>query len=187
VSSPGPVTPHTPDGVFDDLVPAFLVVGLPPEARGAANALGVQPAAFRPVRGGALQADFEVPAASSWRLWPDRGVAVWFGRDRGTAVPPVRWGWRAPDMGLHDCLRRLAAHGIWLQEGRLLRADATWTPTAPAAAVLASLEGVCAVSGTFSDAEARAVRGVVFDDGRLWTETYADAEQWLLAMADLLG
>ena len=171
--------------LFEGLVPALLVVGLPRQPCETAATVGAPLGAFRPATGGALQADFDIPAGSSWRLWPDHGIAIWLGYGWRSAFPPVRHSWEQATTPLIDALRRLADEDLWLQEGCVLEHGGGWSDPTYGADVIDRMHVARAVAGTFSDVNARAVRGVVFDDGRVWAESAAEAERWLMIIAQL--
>ena len=171
------------------LMPAFLVTGLPSEPAAAAAELGVSFASFGPARGGAWQADFDLPRGTSWRLLPDYGAALWLARDTATSLPPIACGCRGLELDVLAAVLRLAAvEGVWLTEARLLSEAVGWTGAiggSTALRLMAQLPDVVAVSGTWSDRRGRAVTGELHRDSRIWAETHVQAEQWLLAAAEL--
>lgn len=164
------------------LVPGLAALELPADPADAARALGIQPAAFVPMPDGALQAEFEFPEQSLWRIWPHRRTAIWIGSGHPTSRPPVRWAWRTPAVALPTALGELSRAGAWLQEARLLTPDG-WTSLLPAAVIPKLLPDAGAVAGVWSLIDGRAVRAALFDDGRLWGETPQQTERWLLRVA----
>lgn len=173
------------------LIPAFLVADLPLEPVDAAAELGVSFAAFGPARGGAWQADLDLPRGSSWRLLPDHRAALWLARDAATAVPPIARSWRPLKLDMFTAMHRLAAiEGVWLTEARILREGMSWTAPLVGSAALrlvGQTGDVVAVSGTWSDQRSRAVAGELHHDGRMWAESHVQAERWLLVAAGISG
>lgn len=171
------------------LMPAFLVAGLPLEPAAAAAELGLSFAAFGPARGGAWQADFDLPRGTSWRLLPEHGAALWLARDATTALPPSAASWRPLELDMLAAVIRVAAiEGVWLTEARVMRNGEGWTaPLGGSAALrlMGKARDLTAVSGTWSDHRGRAVAGELHRDGRMWAETHVQAERWLLAVAGL--
>lgn len=169
------------------LVPTLLAVGLPTDPADAARVLGVQPAAFVPMPDGGLQADFELPSKARWRLWPDDGRAMWIGTSTSNAQPPAAPTWTTPHATVDGILRALAGLDIWPQEGRLA-GPSGWSDVVPASLLdPAQLVDATAFGGVFSDPDGRAVRAVMFTDGRLWAEDFAHAERWAAAVWGAAG
>jgi hypothetical protein len=170
-------------------VPAFLVADLPAEPSAAAAALGLPFTAFGPARGGAWQADLDLPRGTSWRLFPDRRAALWVAREAAAAVPPISPVWTGMKIELLDGLLRLAeVERVWLSEAALLDAETGWTSMMGATAAIRALadgSDVLALSGTWSDERGRAVYAELHRDGRIRAETYAQAERWLLTAAGI--
>jgi hypothetical protein len=167
-------------------MPALLVGGLPAEPVDAAAALGVPFDVFGAVRGGALQADFDLPRGTSWRLLGrGSGLALWVGRDANSERPPSRRRARSIELDLTKALLALAEIELaWLSEGSVLDAAGTWGPAATGETVLRMLaaeRSAQAVAGTWGDARGRAVQAEIYRDGRIWAETHTQAERWLLA------
>lgn len=177
-------TPAATEHLLSGLVPGLIALGLPCGIAEAARALGVQPAAFVPMQDGSLQAEFDFPRPSLWRVWPERGVGIWIGADQDNDEPPVQWAWRRSRFPVAETASTLAALGIWLQEALLLTADG-WHGPFPGTAATETARAIepIAIAGTWSLIDGHAVRGVVFDDGRAWGETPQQTEQWLLALA----
>ena len=170
------------------LMPALLVGGLPDDPVDAATALGVPFSAFGAVRGGALQADFDLPRGASWRLLGyGSGLALWIGRDARGERPPSKEGILPVELDLAKALIALAEIELsWLSEGSVLDATGKWTPAATGEAILRTVtadHGAQAVAGTWGDARGRAVQAEMYRDGRIWAETHTQAERWLLAAA----
>jgi hypothetical protein len=179
--------PGSIDALYAGLLPGLIVLDIPADARGAAMALGVQPASFVPMPDGALQAEFRLPERSLWRVSPGTRSAIWIGSGLASSQPPVRWAWRRPQVAIADVVRALAGRDIWLQEGRLLTAG-RWGSPLPAIALAAAVSApdVQGLAGTWTVIDGHAVRGVVFDDGRLWGENAQQTERWLLTIADIV-
>ena len=175
------------DALYAGLVPGLIVLDIPEDARGAALALGVQPASFVPMPDGALQAEFQLPERSLWRVSPGLRSAIWIGSGLASSEPPVRWAWRRPRVAIADVVHALAGRDIWLQEGRLLTAG-RWGSPLPAIALAAAISDpeVHGLAGTWTVIDGHAVRGVVFDDGRLWGKDAQQTERWLLAIAEIV-
>jgi hypothetical protein len=171
-----------PADLIAGLVPTVLAVDLPTELNAVVRALGVPLAAFVPMPDGGLQADFELPSTARWRLWPDDRRAMWIGTGPSSAHPPRARTWSRPHATVAGIFRSLARLGVWPQEGRLA-GPSGWSAVVPASALdPACIAETTAFGGSFSDAAGRAVRAVVFTDGRLWAEDVAHAERWAAAV-----
>ena len=79
------------------LVPAGVPCGLPKDLAAAASDLGVTPSQFQHMRGGALQAELDLPSGF-WRVWPELGLAAptrdalkFVHRARYLVTPIARW------------------------------------------------------------------------------------------------
>jgi hypothetical protein len=179
---------HATTATNDRLLPAFLVHGLPADLEAAAAALGLTLAVFGPMRGGAWQADFDLPRGTSWRLLPDKRAALWMARDAAAATPPVPGSWSGVDIDLVQALWRLARAGLWLTEASLLIGSDAWTARAPGGEILRRLADESApraVAGVWSDPHGRAVQAELHHDGRIWAENHIRAERLLLVAAGL--
>jgi len=172
--------------LYAGLVPGLIALDIPADATAAAFALGVQPASFVPMPDGALQAEFQLPERSLWRVSPGARSAIWIGSGPASSEPPVRWAWRRPQLAIADIVSALERRDIWLQEGRVLTGG-QWGAPLPAIALAAAISDpeVHGLAGAWSVTDGHAVRSVVFDDGRLWGEDSRQTERWLLAIADI--
>jgi hypothetical protein len=166
---------------------AALLVGLPDGLDEAAAAVNLTPAQFMPMPDGAWQANLAVPSGI-WRLWPERGIAAWFGArtDRPLDQPPARL--EPARLDLIEALRRLHRRGHWPGELSLLGPDG-WTRAQVGYDALRQLAAApdtwTALAGTWSDGVGGALY-VEFDvHGRVWAHSRADAKHFLLLVAGL--
>lgn len=176
-STPAPTdSGHTRPG----LLPALVLVGLPPDRCAAMNALASVDQ-FEQMTDGALQADLEVPPGT-WRLWADRHVALWVGT-RADAVPMVRSNAK---LDLFEAALALSDSGLMLRDLRVQTA-AGWGKLMRAHEALRHLAehpDVTGVRGVWATASARGVRAVraeIHSSGSMFAETAAMA--WLIAEA----
>lgn len=166
---------------------AALFRSVPGTLDEAAAAVRLSPESFVPMPGGAWQADLAVPRGF-WRLWPERGVAAWFGtrQDRPLDRPPAQLD--PARLDLLNAVQRLRQHGHWPVEVSLLGTDG-WTAAQPAYEALVALadgqEGWRAVAGTWSDGVGGAVYVELDRDGHAWAHERHDAERFLLLAAGL--
>jgi hypothetical protein len=169
---------------LNGLLPALIVVGLPHDAALAADRLRVPLGRFESVRGDVLEAELEVPPGR-WRVWPQRGAALWIGQrpDSFPAEPSEGRG-----LDLVQTLLVLADAGLWPSELRVLK-DTGWTPVlgvAAAARALTRVDDVVALFGVWSDVEgAAALRACLFSDGVVRAETEGLAERLLILLGSL--
>lgn len=161
-------------------VRAFAIAGLPSETDLMASALGLLPEQFGPTRGGALQADLDVPAGF-WRVWPDKAIGLWIGRAPGQEPPLAHWH-PQPELSLLEMILRLGEHGIWLYEGRLGN-DGGWSPPMPLKGVYEQLclfpERFEKLSGEFGDSSGRSRRAVISRLGCVEAGDPTQAVRWL--------
>jgi hypothetical protein len=164
-----------------------LAADLPREAENVSAMLGLQSASWAPSPGGALRLAVEIPPGAAWTYWPERGLAMWIGRDHPHLPPRVRRCAEASP-GIGPALDALAASGTWLQEGALKIAE-EWTPIVPGPELMRFVvryPGVgVALRGTWGDTRGHAVRGLLQDDGSVFTESELQAETWLLVIHGL--
>jgi hypothetical protein len=171
------------------LMPAVLFANVPTEPQAAVAALGLDPEQVGHVRGGALQADLDLPDGS-WRLWPERGIAAWLGRHAEATPPPTASDLQRGDVDLLAGLDRLLDRGLWCSELRLLDDDSGWSVALPLRTALEALieDGarIRGLSGVFSDGHGGASRVELFTDGEAWASTPLEAERWLLIASGIV-
>jgi hypothetical protein len=171
----------------EELVAAVAVAGLPDEPAAIASYLGVETSQLGQTRGGALQADLDVPAGF-WRVWPARGIGLWIGRAPGQR-PPL--GALRPnlDIDLARTLLRLGDRGIWLYEGRLYERERGWSRPLQLRPLYEALvddaNDTLAVAGAWSDPGGRAYRAVLTRAGELQARYPTQAVRWLAIACDL--
>lgn len=170
-----------------ELVAAIAVAGLPEESSAIASYLGIDEAELAATRGGALQADLDVPAGF-WRVWPARGIGLWISRKPGQRPPLGRLRPNV-DIDLARTLLRLGERGIWLYEGRLYDREHGWSrPLALLPLYRALTDGstdTLAVAGAWSDPAGRAYRAVLTRTGELQARYPTQAVRWLAIACDL--
>lgn len=162
-----------------DTICACAIGGLPVEIGDIADALGLLPEQFGATRGGAIQADIDLPSGF-WRVWPDSGIGLWVGRDPGQAPPLQRWH-PAVELDLLETVLRLGEHDAWLYEGKL-HADDGWTEPMSLKSIYALLhvhgELFDAMTGVFDDA-GRAQHATITRSGCVEMSSPAQAVRWL--------
>lgn len=161
-------------------VRACAVAGLPPELKRIAASLSLLPEQFGPTRDGAFQADLDLPAGF-WRVWPERQIGLWIGRDPSQLPPLAHWGPRA-QLSLLEMILRLGAYGIWLFEGQL-GGDGGWSPPLPLKAIYEQLR--ChpmrfdRLSGEFGDSSGRSQHATISRFGYVEAVNPTQAVRWL--------
>jgi hypothetical protein len=157
---------------------AMLFTGLSADMGHAASALGLDASQFGHMRGGAQQAELDIPRGA-WRYWPARGAAAWLGRKANVAAPQSEL--RAEPLELSAAIARLFERGLWSSELRLLRRNG-WSSPLPLKDALAELRDarVLGVAATWSDGRGGAVHVELFSDGQVWASDALHAERWLL-------
>ena len=159
---------HAPsdDDVRHGLLPALALVGLPEDAE-AAMAVLASVEQFEPMRDGVMQAEIEVPPGT-WRLWPDRYVALWVGK-RPDAVPALRGD---AQLDLFETVLALSDCGLKLRDLRA-RSAAGWGKLMRAHHALRHLAehpDVSAVRGVWADPQGRAVRAEIHSSGTMFAQ-----------------
>lgn len=159
---------------------ACAVAGLPPDLERIAASLGLLPEQFGPTRDGAFQAELDLPAGF-WRVWPEREIGLWIGRDPDQPPPLARWQ-PAREMTLLEMVLRLGEHGIWLFEGQLA-GDGGWSRPLPLKAVYDQLqhhpERFNRLSGDFGDSSGRSQRATISRFGCVEAVSPRQAVRWL--------
>jgi hypothetical protein len=185
---PPPATATTPS--IDGLFPAILIGGVGHSAERARRALGLGEEQLHPAQDNSLQADIELPRGT-WRIWPERAVAAWLGRDAAT-VPRTLADVAPVPIDLVCALRRLHCHGLWCVEARLLTHQG-WSRPSDSHTSLEDLvrrpDQILALSGVFAGGDTGPARVEISRDGRVWASDPLDAERWLLVahgMRDVL-
>jgi hypothetical protein len=171
----------------EGLVPAVAVAGLPGHPEEIARHLGVGLEQFGATRGGAIQADLDVPAGF-WRVWPDRGIGLWVGRVPGQP-PPLGRLCPSVEIDLAATLLRLGERAIWLYEGQLFHEERGWTRPLALRPLFEELtQGgaeYIAIAGSWSDPAGRAYRAVLTRSGELQATRPTQAVRWLAIACDL--
>lgn len=164
-----------------ELLPAVAVAGLPRDTAAIARALGLNAEQFGPTRGGAIQADLDVPAGF-WRVWPTRGIGLWISRAPQRRPPLGRMAHTA-ELDLVQTVLRLGDHGIWIYEGRLFDADAGWTRPLPLKDLFHTLvrdqQRMLAVAGSWGDSAGRSHEAVLTRAGEMQAVSPTQAVRWL--------
>lgn len=159
---------------------ACAVGGLPPELESIAVSLGLLPEQFGPTRDGAFQADLDLPAGF-WRVWPDREIGLWIGRDPDHPPPLVHWH-PTQELSLLEMILRLGEHGMWLFEGRLGDDDG-WSSPLPLKVVYEQLkrfpERFERLSGEFGDSSGRSLPAAISRSGSVEAVSPTQAVRWL--------
>jgi hypothetical protein len=172
-----------------DAVRACAVAGLPADPAEIARALGLAPGQFGATRGGAIQADIDLPSGF-WRVWPDTGIGVWIGRDPDQSPPLRNWEPSAPLELLHTVLRLGEEYDTWLYEGQLHDASGWSAPmTLKAIYDLLRLEPdrFDALSGEFGDSSGRSQTAAIFRSGCVEAISPTQAVRWLSIAYGLNG
>jgi hypothetical protein len=171
----------------EEFVAAVAVAGLPAEPSAIAAHLGIELGQLGATRGGAFQADLDVPAGF-WRVWPARGIGLWISRMPGQR-PPLGRVRPNVEIDLARTLLRLGERGIWLYEGRVYDREHGWSrPLALRPLYRALADGTdetLAVAGAWSDPAGRAYRAVLTRAGELQARYPAQAVRWLAIACDL--
>jgi hypothetical protein len=161
-------------------VHACAIAGLPRELEQIATSLGLLPEQFGATRNGAFQADLDLPAGF-WRVWPERRIALWVGRDPDQPPPLARWQ-PHDELSLLEMILRLGQNGIWLYEGRL-GGSSGWSPALPLKLVYEQLrlhpERFDRLSGEFGDSSGRSQQAVVSRFGCVEAVSPTQAIRWL--------
>lgn len=169
------------------LIPAVLYSGLPHDPSAVADALGLSEDQLACMRGGALQAELDVPEGA-WRVWPERGIAAWLARRRGATVPPTPGRLDHFGLDLLDATTRLLRHGLWCSEVRLLD-HCGWAAPQPIRdgleRLVAAPQNALGISALWSDGDGGAIRVELFQNGSAWAPSPGEAERWLLLAAGL--
>lgn len=161
-----PTANSASDDVRHGLLPALALVRLPEDPH-AAMALLAGVELFEPMPDGTMQADIDVPSGT-WRLWPDRHVALWIGA-QPEAVPAMRSDAR---LDLFETALALSDSGLKLRDlrvrttsgwGRLMRAQ-------HALRHLAEHPDVSAIRGVWADQVGRAVRAEIHSSGTMFAQ-----------------
>lgn len=163
-----------PDPAGAVAITAVAVAGLPATAAELAAALSLLPEQFGTTRDGALEAALDLPPGR-WRVWPDRGIGLWVGAD--ASPPPLTRVTAELPLDLRAAIRRLGDHGVWLYEGRIMRAD-VWSGPLPLKAIYPLLEDADAVCGSFGE-RGRSEEALLERSGRLRMQHPARALRWL--------
>lgn len=163
-----------------DGIRACAVGGLPADAVLIAEMLGLLPTQFGATRGGAIQADIDVPSGF-WRVWPDRGIGLWIGRDRGQPPPLKRWQ-PAVELDLLRTILRLGEHEVWLYEGQL-HDESGWTSPLPLRTIYETLrlqpDNFDALTGEFGDSSGRSQTAFISRFGCVEAISPTQAVRWL--------
>lgn len=163
------------------LVPAGVLLGVPGDLTATAEMLGVGVVQLEPMRGGALQAELDVPSGI-WRVWPDHALAMWIGRTPEATMPHVAHHHRAA-LDLLTAILRLHRTGTWLQEASLCLSTGERTEVAPLEAIVASLrthgDHVSGVAGFWGDASGQVIEAEIFRAGEIRTDNPTTTVRWL--------
>jgi len=159
---------------------ACAVAGLPRELGAIAASLGLLPEQFGPTRGGAFQADLDLPAGF-WRVWPERELGLWIGRDPDQRPPLARWK-PGGELSLLEIILRLGEHGIWLFEGQLSDGEG-WSAPLPLKTIYEQLrshpERFERLSGEFGDRSGRSQHATFSRFGCVEAVSPTQAVRWL--------
>jgi hypothetical protein len=168
---------HVADDDRRDALPGLAVVGLPMDEDAAMSVLaGTEQFEVMPDR--TFQADLDVPEGT-WRLWADRGVAVWIGARPGE-IPRVRSN---ANLDLFELAIALSDAGLMLRDLKV-REGGVWhrRMRAPQALrFLAEHPSAEAMRGVWSDKAGRVVRvelhssGIMFAHDSVAVGRLADA------------
>lgn len=163
------------------LVPASVLVDVPRELPELASMIGVGVRQLQPMRGGAFQAELDVPPGF-WRVWPEHALALWIGRGPYASMPHVAQRHRG-QLDLLTTLLRLHRTGMWLQEASLVLTDGDRTESAPLEAIVAALRAhadrVAGVAGFWGDGAGNVVEGELFRSGEVRVSSPTTAIRWL--------
>lgn len=163
------------------LVPASVLLDVPSELPELASMIGVGVGQLEPMRGGAFQAELDVPPGF-WRIWPHHAVALWIGRAPNASMPHVALPHRG-NLDLLTTLLRLHRSGVWLQEARLVLTDGERTESSTLEAIIAALHShadrVAGVAGFWGDTSGNVVEGEVFRSGEVRVGSPTAAIRWL--------
>jgi hypothetical protein len=162
------------------LTSARLLLGVDHDVDAVAAMLGLDADQLRWGGDGALHAELDLPPGS-WRIWPDRGAALWVSARPGVPAPATRGGRR---LSLARIVRALRRRGVRARELRLYDGE-RWGPSMRALDALIALDAsdACGICGVWSAVERHPTRVEVFDDGTLWASTPVDAAWWAMEAA----
>jgi hypothetical protein len=164
-----------------ELLPAVAVAGLPRRDAAIAGALGLDVAQFGPTRGGAIQADLDVPHGF-WRVWPARGIGLWISRVPHQRPPLARIAHPA-NLDLVQTLLRLGDRGIWIYEGRLFDDNSGWGRPQQLKELFDVLardqQRILAIAGSWGDSAGRSHDAVLTCAGEMRAVNPTQAVGWL--------
>jgi hypothetical protein len=173
--------PGTIEQTGGHLVLASILVNLPSDLVDVASLIGVRLAQLEPMRGGAFQAELDLPPGF-WRVWPQHSIALWIGRAPDAAMPHIARPHRN-DLDLLSTLLRLHRAGMWLQEASLVFDDGSRTHSAPLEAIISTLRThggqIVGIAGFWGDESGRALQAEIYRSGEIRAGSPTTALRWL--------